>query len=81
MNAPRLVTVTNISASGVAVTGAGTVSGRGRLNLDALQPGLVLPVEVAGTDLRMQRLRFYGLDSVTKDRLGRALERLDTKAA
>jgi len=80
--APRQVIVTNISAGGCAVSGAGEASGQGRIRLDALAPGLVLAVEVmVGAEPGQRRLRFPHPDVAARNRLTLALEQRKHKAA
>ena len=80
--APRQVMVTNISAGGCAVSGAGEANGQGRLRLDALTPGLVLAVEVlVGGERGLLRLRFPHKDSGARERLVQALAQRQPKAA
>jgi len=82
MAAPRRVMVTNISAGGCAVSGAGTATGQGRLRLEALVPGMVLAVEVvAGGEAGLLRLRFQHKDNGARERLAQALAQLQPKVA
>ena len=82
MAAPRQVMVTNISLSGCAVSGAGKVTGQGRLRLDTLVPGMVLAVEAtASGEVGLWRLRFQHQEAGARERLAQALAQLEPKAA
>ena len=80
------VTLADISAGGCALLpGAPPLAPaqRGLLRIDALAPGLALPVEVISGDRTEPRLRlrFRDLDAVTQASLEAALQRLQRKAA
>jgi methyl-accepting chemotaxis protein len=81
MGEPRQVMVTNISIGGCALTGAEDARGQGRLRLDAMQKGLILPVEVLGHEGGAQRLRFRLPDQAATERLAQALAALQPRAA
>jgi hypothetical protein len=81
MGTSRQVVVTNISSGGCAITGAGPISGRGHLKLNALKVGLILPVEALGEEGATQRLKFNVTDTVVKSSLAQALALIQNRAA
>ena len=81
MGTSRQVMVTNISSGGCAITGAGPISGRGHLKLNALKAGLILPVEALGKEGAAQRLKFHVTDPAVKSNLAQALSAIQKQAA
>lgn len=79
--APRQATLKNISTGGCALVGAGQITGKGRLRLDALEAGLVLGAEALAGAGEMQRLRFDPADAAALGRLAAVLAERRARAA